>query len=154
MTPAELITRRLMSRLESAGVSLPIQSLLVEALEGEKKAVASSGVVVSCHVGGQLEESLPHYTFDVKVQLAVSIDDDKSGSTFAEQYAALWDAMHYLATADNCTELGDEADETDAHVFAVDGFQLSGGEEPDYQEDENGGTWTTSFTATLTGRAN
>lgn len=153
MTPAELITRRIMERLAKSGVALPVQSLLVEALEGERKSVAASGVIVSCHVSGQLEEPLPHYTFDAKVRLVVAIDEDKGGSTFAGEYAAVWDAMHYLATADHCTELGDEADETDAHVFAVDGFQLTGGDEPDYQDDENGGAWTVAFSATLTGRA-
>ena len=51
-------------------------------------------------------------------------------------------------------ELGDEADDTEAHVFAVDGFQLESGDEPDFQQDENGGTWTTTFAATITGRAN
>lgn len=159
MTPAELITRRMMTRLATAGVTLPVQSLLVEALEGERKEVASSGVVVSCHVSSQLEEPLQHYAFDVKVRLCVAIDDDKSGGTFADEYDAVWAAMHYLATGDNCEELGDENDTAEegqavAHVFAVDGFQLTGGDEPEYEEDGNGGTWTVSFSATLTGRAN
>lgn len=156
MTPAELITRRLMTRLATAGVTLPVQSLLVEALEGERKEVASSGVVVSCHISSQLEEPLPHYAFDVKVRLCVAIDDDKSGGTFADEYDAVWAAMHYLATEDHCNELGDEDDDPApaTHVFAVDGFQLTGGDEPEYEEDDNGGTWTVSFSATLTGRAN
>ena len=60
----------------------------------------------------------------------------------------------YLARGDNCAELGDEADDTPAHVFAVDGFQLENGDEPDFQQDENGGSFSTSFAATITGRAN
>ena len=47
-----------------------------------------------------------------------------------------------------------EYDKTTTHIFSVDGFQLGAGDEPDYQEDDNGGTWTTTFLATLTGRAN
>ena len=161
MTPAELISRRLMARLEAAGVSVPVQSLLIQALAGETKSVASSGVLVNCHISEQIAEPLPNYKFDVIVRLVVSIDDDKNGELFAENYAAIWAAFDYLAREDNCEELGDENDHAEnddapepQHVFAVDGFQLGGGDEPDYQEDENGGTWTTSFTATLTGRAN
>jgi hypothetical protein len=50
--------------------------------------------------------------------------------------------------------LGDEGDDTPAHVFAVDGFELGEGDEPDYQQDENGGSFSTSFAATIMGRAN
>lgn len=159
MTPAELITRRLSARILTAGVSLPVQSLLIQALEGEKKSVASSGVLISVSNPKQLTEPLTNYEFDVSARLVVAIDDDKSGLLFAENYNAMFAAMHHLAAGDNCTELGDEDDvpaegETITHVFACDGFQLNGGNEPDYEEDNNGGTWTTSFTATLTGRAN
>lgn len=154
MTPAELITRRLMARLEAAGVSVPVQSLLIQAIEGEKKSVASSGVLVNCHISEQIAEPLPNYKFDVSARLVVSIDDDKGGDLFAENYAAIWAAFDYLARGDNCATLGDEGEDPTTFTFGVDGFQLGGGDEPDYQEDENGGTWTTSFTATLTGRAN
>lgn len=160
MTPAELITRRLKARIKTAGANVPIESLLLQALEGEKKSTASSGILLSVHVSEQLEEPLPHYKFEVKARLVCSIDDDKSGETFRENYEVLWAAFDFLARGDNCEELGDENDEPSEdgepvqHVFAVDGFQLGGGDDPDFQEDDNGGTWTTSFTATLTGRAN
>ena len=81
-------------------------------------------------------------------------DDDKGGSLFVENYNTLWAAFDYLARGDNCAELGDEGDDTPAHVFAVDGFELGEGDEPDYQQDENGGSFSTSFAATITGRAN
>lgn len=154
MSPAELITRRLKTRIENAGANVPVESLLLQALEGEKKSTASSGILLTVHISEQLEEPLPHYKFDIKARLVCSIDDDKSGETFRETYEALWHAFDFLARADNCEELGDENDETTTHVFAVDGFQLGAGDEPDYQEDDNGGTWTTTFSATLTGRAN
>ena len=160
MSPAELITRRLKTRIETAGANLPVESLLLQALEGEKKSTASSGILLTVNISEQLEEPLPHYKFDIKARLVCSIDDDKSGETFRENYEALWAAFDFLARADNCEELGDENDEYDdngipvQHVFAVDGFQLGAGDEPDYQEDDNGGTWTTTFSATLTGRAN
>ena len=86
--------------------------------------------------------------------LTVSLDDDKGGNLFLENYNALWAAFDNLARGDNCVELGDEADDTEARVFAVDGFQIVEGETPDFQTDENGGYWTTSFAATITGRAN
>lgn len=156
MTPSELITRKLKARLEAAGATLPIQSLLIEALDGEKHETPSSGIAVNVHNGNQLAEPLPHYTFNVTAILTVSLDDDKGGRLFLENYEAIWAAFDFLAREDNCTELGDEGDtleEGAAHVFAVDGFQLNEGDEPDYEQDENGGTWTTSFAATITGRA-
>lgn len=154
MTPAELITTRLKARIETSGATVPVQSLLLQALAGEKKSVASSGIAVSVHVSEQLEEPLPHYRFNATVRLVAAIDDDKTGDLFKRNYDALWTAFDFLAREDNCTELGDEGDGTATHVFAVDGFQLAGGDEPDYQADDNGGTWTTTFSATLTGRAN
>lgn len=156
MTPAELITRKLKQAVEAAGATIPVYSLLLEALEGERHETPSSGIGINVHVSGQLEEPLPHYTFNAKVGLAVSIDDDKGGWLFKENYDAIWAAFDNLARGDNCTALGDEDDELAdgaAHVFAVDGFQISDGDEPDYQADENGGSWSTSFAATITGRA-
>ena len=154
MTPAELITRKLKARIETSGATLPVFSLLLEALAGEKHEAKSSGIAVNVHISGQLEEPLPHYAFSVRVVLTVSLDDDKGGAIFKANYDALWAVFDYLARGDNCAGLGDEGDDTSAHVFAVDGFQLESGDEPDYQTDENGGTWTTSFAATITGRAN
>lgn len=159
MTPAELITRRLISRLATSGATVPIQALLIQALEGEKKTVNSSGFVVTVHIAEQLNEPLPTYVFDVTIRLVVSIDDDKSGALFRENYDAAWAAVDYFARGDNCVELGDEFDTAEfgvdvQHVFAVDGFKLTGGDDPDYAEDENGGNWAFSFTATITGRAN
>lgn len=160
MTPAELITTRLKARIENKGATVPVESLLLQALAGQKRETASSGILLSVHISEQLEEPLPHYKFEVKARLVCSIDDDKSGETFRENYEALWAAFDFLARGDNCGELGDEDDEPEEggdpiqHVFAVDGFQLGSGDEPDYQEDDNGGTWTTTFSATLTGRAN
>lgn len=154
MTPAELITQKLKAQIEELGATVPVESLLLQALAGEKREVPSSGVLVSVHINGQISEPQTLYTFDVKVRLVVSIDDDKTGETFRENYERIWQTFDHLARQDNCTSLGDESDETDAHVFAVDGFQLGNGDEPDYQEDDNGGTWTTSFAATITGRAN
>ena len=154
MTPAELITRKLKARIETSGATLPVFSLLLEALAGEKHEAKSSGIAVNVHISGQLEEPLPHYAFSVRVVLTVSLDDDKGGAIFKANYDALWAVFDYLARGDNCAGLGDEGDDTPAHVFAVDGFQLESGDEPDYQTDENGGTWTTSFAATITGRAN
>ena len=156
MTPAELITRKLKTAIE-ARATIPVYSLLLEALDGERQETPSSGIGIKVHVSGQLEEPLPHYTFAVRVGLAVSIDDDKGGRLFAENYEAIWAVFDNFARGDNCAALGDEndslADDFD-HVFAVDGFQLEEGDEPDYQTDENGGAWSTSFAATITGRAN
>ena len=154
MTPAELITRRLTARIEAGGATLPVFSLLLEALDGEKHEAKSSGIAVNVHIAEQRAEPLPLYSFNATVVLTVSLDDDKGGSLFVENYNALWAAFDFLARGDNCVELGDEADDTEAHVFAVDGFQLESGDEPDFQQDENGGTWTTTFAATITGRAN
>ena len=157
MTPAELITLKLKARLEATGASVPIQSLLLAALAGEKCEAASSGIEINVHITGQLAEPLPHYTFSVTASLTASIDDDKGGEISRENYEAIWAAFDFLARGDNCLELGDEGDtleEGQAHVFAVDGFQLGEGDPPDFQEDENGGSWTTSFAATITGRAN
>lgn len=147
MTPAELMTRRLRDRLEAAGVTLPVYSLLLEALEGEKHETPSSGVGVSIHIAEQLHEPMPMYKFSATVILTVALDDDKGGRLFMENYNAVWAAFDFLARGDNCTQLGDD------ELFAVDGFQLSNGSEPDYQTDDNGGTFTTSFAATITGRA-
>lgn len=154
MTPAELITTRLKARIVASGADIPVESLLLQALAGEKKSVASSGISLNVHISGQLEEPLPHYTFKVTARLVAAIDDDKTGELFKRNYDALWAAFDFLARGDNCTELGDEDDQVATHIFAVDGFQLADGDEPDYQADENGGTWVTTFTATLTGRAN
>ena len=157
MTLAELITRKLKARIEASGATLPVFSLLLEALAGEKHEAKSSGIAVNVHIAGQQAEPLPLYSFNATAILTVSLDDDKGGSLFVENYNALWAAFDFLARGDNCVELGDEADELAddaAHVFAVDGFQIQSGDEPDYQEDENGGSWSTSFAATITGRAN
>lgn len=154
MTPAELITRRLKARIEASGATLPVFSLLLEALAGEKHEAKSSGIAVNVHIAEQRAEPLPLYSFNATVVLTVSLDDDKGGSLFVENYNALWAAFDFLARGDNCADLGDEADDTPAHIFAVDGFQLESGDEPDFQQDENGGTWTTTFAATITGRAN
>ena len=157
MTPAELITRKLKQAIEAAGATIPVYSLLLEALEGERHETPSSGIGIKVHVSGQLDEPIPHYTFDVKAGLAVSIDDDKGGWLFKENYDAIWAAFDNLARGDNCTALGDESDELAegvAHIFSADGFQLEEGNDPDFQEDENGGTFTTSFVAIVTGRAN
>ena len=122
MTPAELITRKLKQAIEAAGATIPVYSLLLEALEGERHETPSSGIGIKVHVSGQLDEPIPHYTFDVKAGLAVSIDDDKGGWLFKENYDAIWAAFDNLARGDNCTALGDEDDELAdgvAHVFAV-----------------------------------
>ena len=154
MTPAELITRKLKARIEASGATLPVFSLLLEALAGEKHEAKSSAIALNVHIAEQHAEPLPLYSFNATVGLTVALDDDKGGSLFVENYNALWAAFDFLARGDNCVELGDEADDTEAHVFAVDGFQLESGDEPDFQQDENGGTWTTTFAATITGRAN
>lgn len=154
MTPAELITRRLKARIEASGATLPVYSLLLEALEGEKQETPSSGIALNVHIAAQLEEPLPHYSFSARAILTVALDDDKSGGLFKANYDALWAVFDHLARGDNCADLGDEADDTPAHVFAVDGFQLENGDEPDFQQDENGGSFSTSFAATITGRAN
>ncbi len=153
MTPAELITRKLKSVIESNGATAQVYSLLIEALEGKPHVSPSSGIAINCHVSAQTAEPLPLYTFDLSVALSVALDDDKSGSLFVENYNALWTTFDYLCRADNCTALGDEDDDVDEHVFAVDGFQLDKGDDPDYQSDANGGSWTCSFAATITGRA-
>lgn len=148
MTPAELLTRNIKTRIESTGAGLPIHSLLISALEGQKAETPSSGIAINVHIADQLTESLPQYVFTATVILTVSIDDDKEGILFARNYEAIWNALDFLARKDNCLELGDDS------VFAVDGFKLSGGGDPDYQEDENAGSFTTSFEATITGRSN
>jgi hypothetical protein len=154
MTPAELITRKLKAAIEAAGATLPVYSLLLEALDGEKQETPSSGIALNVHIAGQQAEPIPLYSFSVRAILTVALDDDKGGAIFKANYDALWAAFDYLARGDNCAGLGDEADDTEAHVFAVDGFQLGEGDPPDFADDENGGTWTTTFAATITGRAN
>ena len=154
MTPAELITRKLCAKLADAGATLPVVSLLLEALDGEKHAVPSSFIALNVHIAEQLEETLPHYRFEATATVVVAVDDDKGGAIFKANYDALWAVFDYLARGDNCAGLGDEGDDTPAHVFAVDGFELDEGDEPDYQQDENGGSFSTSFAATITGRAN
>lgn len=153
MTPAELITRKLKAMIEEGGATIPVYSLLLEAIEGERHETPSSGIAVNVHIAEQRAEPLPLYSFNATVAMTVSLDDDKGGSLFVENYNALWAAFDFLARGDNCGELGDEADDTEAHVFAVDGFQLGEGDPPDFADDENGGTWTTTFAATITGRA-
>ena len=153
MTPAELITRKLKARIEASGATVPVFSLLLEALAGEKHDAKSSCIAVNVHIAEQRAEPLPLYSFNATVALTVSLDDDKGGSLFVDNYNAMWAVFDHLARGDNCAELGDEDDDTPAHVFAVDGFQLESGDEPDFQQDENGGTWTTTFAATITGRA-
>ncbi|MBQ1429623.1 MAG: hypothetical protein IIZ06_08135, partial [Kiritimatiellae bacterium] len=101
----------------------------------------------------QIAEPLPLYVFNAEIALVAAIDDDKGGETFKTNHDAIWAAFDFLARGDNCTELGDENDETDDPIFSVDGFQLGTGDAPDYAEDENGGVWTTTFAATITGRA-
>ncbi len=157
MSPAELITRKLKAAIESSGATVPVGSLLLEALEGERHETPSSGIALNVHVSGQVAEPLPLYTFSVRVVLTVSLDDDKGGSLFKANYDILWAVFDRLAREDNCTALGDEGDAAASDgqfAFAVDGFQLADGDEPTFQDDESGGSWTTSFTATVTGRAN
>lgn len=157
MTPAELITRKLKAAIEDGGATVPVYSLLLEALDGEKQETPSSGIALNVHIAGQQAEPLPLYSFSVRAILTVALDDDKGGAIFKANYDALWAVFDYLARGDNCAGLGDEDDELAdgaAHVFAVDGFELGEGDEPDYQQDENGGSFSTSFAATITGRAN
>lgn len=153
MTPAELITRKLMEKFKAVA-TLPVESLLVEALEGDAHRAQNSGILVTVHVEAQKFEARREYEFSLSVRLAVAIDDDKSGHLFRENYEAIWSVLDYLADGDNCSEIGSKEDEDNAAGdFFVDGFLLGGGNEPDFAEDDNGGTWTTTFTATLTGRA-
>lgn len=156
MTPAELITRKLKARLESSGVTLPVVSLLLQALDGEKQAAESSFIALSVSLSEQIAESLPLYVFNAEIALVAAIDDDKGGETFKTNHEAIWAAFDFLARENNCVELGDENDELEegaAHVFAVDGFHIQSETAPTFNDDENGGTWTTSFAATITGRA-
>ena len=157
MTPAELITRKLKQAIESAGATVPVISLLLEALEGEKHETGSSFIAITVQVSEQLEESIPHYRFEVSVAIVAAIDDDKSGGLFKTNHDAIWSVFDNFARGDNCTALGDEGDELAggaAHIFAVDGFQLGAGNAPTFTDDEHGGSWSTSFAATITGRAN
>lgn len=161
MTPAEVITKKLRQKIIDEGATVPVESLLLQALEGTHKATPSSGIALNVHVSGQLAEPQPLYQFEVTAVLTAAIDDDKSGELFRENYEALWHVFDFLAREDNCEALGDENDHAEGdddpepeHVFSVDGLQLGSGDDPAYEEDENGGTWTTSFKATLTGRAN
>lgn len=157
MTPAELITRKLKAAIEAVGVTVPVISLLLESFEGERHETPSSFIALTVQFTEQLEEPLPHYRFQVTADLVAAIDDDKGGMLFKENHDALWGVFDNLARGDNCAALGDENDElaeNEPHVFAVDGFQFGGGNAPSFTDDENGGSWTTSFAATITGRAN
>lgn len=153
MTPAELITRKLMAALPGHGANVQTVSLLVEALEGARHEAPSSGINISVHVTGQLHEPLPQYTFTVTAVLVVSLDDDKGGALFVDNYNALWSCFDHFARGSNCTALGDEDDDVETHIFAVDGFQLTESSEPEFADDENGGSWSASISATITGRA-
>ena len=157
MTPSELITRKLKAAIENAGATVPVISLLLEALEGEKHETSSSFIALNVHISEQIEEPLPHYRFEVSADVVAAIDDDKSGGLFKENYDAIWSVFDNFARGDNCTALGDEGDELAegvSHVFAADGFQLGAGSAPTFTDDEHGGSWSTSFAATITGRAN
>ncbi len=156
MTPAELITRKLKAKIETGGATVPVISLLLEALEGTKQETPTSFIALTVQVAEQLAEPLPHYAFTLTASIVAAIDDDKSGTLFKENHDILWSVFDNLAREDNCADLGDENDELEdgvAHVFAVDGFQLAAGGAPTYGEDENGGSWAASFAATITGRA-
>lgn len=155
MTPFELVSRKLAAQLAVSGATLPVESLLIDALEGERRTSPSSGIGLNVHVAEQPFEPLPCLRLSVRVVLVVACDDDKSGVLFRENYDAVWAALFHLASGDNCTALGDEGDELAegaAHVFAVDGFRLTGGNDPEYEADDNGGTWICTFEATLDGR--
>ena len=122
MTPAELITRKLKAAIEAAGATLPVYSLLLEALDGEKQETPSSGIALNVHIAGQLEEPLPHYSFSVRAILTVSLDDDKGGEIFKASYDTLWAVFDNLARNDNCVALGDEGDELAIEVFRRTGY--------------------------------
>lgn len=153
MTPTGLITAKLKAAIEAEGSTVPVESLLLQAFAGEPRRMPASGIVLTVHIQGQLAEPQPLYQFEAKAALVVAIDDDKTGEMFRHNYEILWRVFNRLARGDNCTALGDEDDDADGHVFAVDGFQLGNGVEPDFSEDDNGGTWATTFAATITGRA-
>lgn len=152
MTPAELIARRLKAAIENRGTTVPVVSLLLAALTGDRLESLSSCIALNVHIESQTHEPLPLYSFSATATLTVSVDDDRSGGLFATNYEALWNAFADLSQGDNCTAIGDEGDTPPGSVFAVDGFQITSGSEPSYQEDDNGGSWTTSFAATITGR--
>lgn len=147
MTPAETITRKLKARIEASGATVPVVSLLLEALEGAKHEAPSSGIGLNVHLEKQLAEAIPLYQFTATAILTVSIDDDKGGRIFKANHDAVWAAFDFLARADNCAELGGED-------FSADGFEMDEGEPPQFSEDTGGGSWTTTFSATVTGRAN
>ena len=140
MTPAEIITRRLKSAIEAAGATVPVRSALISALEGGRLDAPSSLIWLRVHVSNQRSEPLPHYDFAVAAGLSVAVDDDRDGSLFAANYAALWSALDSLAREDACSVLGD-ADDQDVEnpVFSADGFRLTGGDPPEFQEDAAGG---------------
>ena len=151
MTPMEFITRKLKALIEASGATVSVVSLLLEALAGEKHQAKSSCIAVNVHIADQHVEPLPLYSFKATVILSVSIDDDKGGSLFVENYNALWAAFDYLARGDNCVELGSNPD--DDTTVLVDGFQIGEGDPPDFADDGNGGSWTTTFSASITGSA-
>jgi len=171
MTPAEIITRKLKARIEESGATVPVVSLLLEALEGARHEAPSSFIALSVQIAAQLEEPLPHYRFDLAATLVTAIDDDKGGQLFKANHDALWTAFDYLARADNCEELGGDSSsgfgglpqETGGDSssgfgglppFLCDGLQLGAGVAPQFSDDEDGGSWTVTFSATVTGRAN
>lgn len=156
MTPAEIITRKLKARIEASGATVPVVSLLLEALEGARHEAPSSGIGLNVHLEKQLAEPLPLYQFDVTAILTVSIDDDKGGQLFKTNHDAIWTAFDYLARADHCEELGGDSSSGSGGLppFFCDGFQMDEGEPPQFADDSNGGSWTVTFSATVTGRAN
>lgn len=145
-TPMETIAIKLAEYLTTNGATVAVDSLLFDALAGVPRAAFSSGIAVNIHSAGQIYEAQTVYNFTLTLVLTVSVDDDKTGELFRENYETLWNTVNYYAYGDRCTTLGD------GETYAVDGFQATSGSEPDYAEDGNGGTWTTSFGAQLTVR--
>lgn len=144
MTPHEILTRNIKAALETHGVNIPCESLLIEALEGKRVEAKSSGVILSAALTEQTYEPLPIFRFEVSAAIHCALDDDKTGTLFRDNFTAVFDAFHSLSLGDDCAALGNDD-------FRVDGFQFAGSDEPSFEEDEFGGSWTAVFRASVAG---
>ena len=147
MTPPELLARNVAGTILAAGATVPVYSLLLSALAGEKFESPSSGIAVNVHISGQHAEPLPIYTFTVSATLSAAVDDDKDGRLFKHNHDILWRVFDRLARGDTCREIGALG------VFEVDGLQFLESDPPDFSEDDNGGSFNITFAVQVTGRA-
>ncbi len=148
MTPQQHIAECLKNALESGGVDVPVQSLLLSALGGEAFESADSSVVISVALDEQPTANIPRYHFTVNAALVMAVDDDKTSRRFKENYNAVFAVFDSLISRWNASGLFN-ADGRDC-PFMVETFKVANIGEPSFSENDMGGEWSAEFSATLT----